>query len=67
MHEVELRQFAKESEHARLHDWRRQVLADAGYPLPLAAELACSTADLHTAVELIDRGCPADVAAAILL
>jgi hypothetical protein len=41
---------------------------EAGYPLPLAERLAQSGADLHLAVDLVDRrGCAPAVAAEILL
>jgi hypothetical protein len=63
MPEVEL----ERSEPQRVEDWRRQRLVWAGYPPELAAEVASSDADLHEAIELVRRGCPPDVAAAILI
>jgi hypothetical protein len=39
--------------------WRREQLVDSGFPLLLAARLAKdSRYDLHTLVELVERGCP---------
>jgi hypothetical protein len=48
--------------------WRAQALIRAGYPAEGAAELAARhDVDLHRAVELVENGCPADVALRILL
>lgn len=55
------------SERAKVESWRLHVLMEAGYPLPLAERLAGSEADLHRAVELVDRGCAPETAAEILL
>ena len=55
------------SERAKVESWRLHVLIEAGYPLPLAERLAGSEADLHQAVELVQRGCRPDVAVRILL
>jgi len=54
-------------ERSKVEGWRLHVLIEAGYPLQLAERLASSEADLHTAVELVGRGCTHDTAAAILL
>jgi hypothetical protein len=55
-------------ERNKVESWRLHVLMEAGYPLPLAERIAQSNADLHEAVELVDRrGCSAEVAAQILL
>lgn len=55
-------------ERAKVESWRLHVLMEAGYPLPLAEQLAQSGADLHAAVMLVsERGCRPDVAAQILL
>lgn len=54
-------------ERSKVEGWRLHVLIEAGYPLQLAERLATSEADLHTAVELVGRGCTHDTAAAILL
>jgi len=55
-------------ERAKVESWRLHVLAEAGYPLPLAERLARSNADLHEAVTLVtERGCAHELAAEILL
>jgi hypothetical protein len=54
-------------ERSKVESWRLHVLIEAGYPLPLAERLAASEADLHTAVELVGKGCTHDTAAEILL
>ncbi len=47
--------------------WRLQRLVDAGFPLPLALELAATPGtDVHALLDLVDRGCPPDLAARIL-
>jgi hypothetical protein len=47
--------------------WRREQLAQAGFPLPLAAGLAKNARyDLHALIELVERGCPPELAARIL-
>jgi hypothetical protein len=48
-------------------EWRRERLLAAGFALGLAALLAEDCAiDLHAALELVDRGCPPELAARIL-
>jgi hypothetical protein len=47
--------------------WRRAVLVHAGFDPALAAELATEAAiDLHDLLNLVDRGCPPELAARIL-
>jgi hypothetical protein len=47
--------------------WRRDRLVAAGFPLPLAAEVARdSSYDLHAVIDLVERGCPPELAARIL-
>ena len=46
--------------------WRLHVLLQAGYPLRIAERIARSDADLHKAVDMLDRGCSPVVAARIL-
>lgn len=47
--------------------WRRRRLLRAGFDAPLAERLAAdSRFDLHAVLELIDRGCPPELAARIL-
>ncbi len=55
-------------ERAKVESWRLHVLMEAGYPLPLAEQIARSSADLHDAVTLVaERGCRPETAAEILL
>jgi hypothetical protein len=51
----------------QVEGWRLSVLLDAGFPPELAELLAESNVDLHAAVELLERGCSAPLAARILL
>ncbi len=60
-------ELERESERAKVESWRLHVLIEAGYPLPLAERLAASSVDLHSAVELVERGCGHKTAAEILL
>ncbi len=47
--------------------WRRDQLVDAGFTLPLAASLARDPRyDLHALIELVERGCSAELAVRIL-
>lgn len=46
--------------------WRREQLSASAVPLPLAARLADPRYDLHALIELVERGCPPDLAARIL-
>ena len=47
--------------------WRLRRLVDAGFPVPLALELAATPGvDLHALLALLDRGCPPELAARIL-
>ena len=58
----------EESEIVRIERWRSEELERAGYDRQQAATLAARhDIDLHTAVDLLRRGCPADVALSILL
>jgi hypothetical protein len=56
-----------QDERRKVESWRLHVLMEAGYPLPLAEQLAHSEADLHAAVELVVSGCEHETAARILL
>jgi hypothetical protein len=55
------------TDREKVESWRLHVLIEAGYPLALAERLAASEADLHHAVDLLQRGCAAETAAEILL
>jgi hypothetical protein len=47
--------------------WRCMQLVDAGFPASRAAEIALDTRfDLHALIELVERGCPPDLAVRIL-
>jgi hypothetical protein len=47
--------------------WRREQLAETGFSLPLAARVANDARyDLHALIELVERGCPPELAARIL-
>jgi hypothetical protein len=56
-----------QNEREKVAGWRLHVLIEAGYPVPLAERIAHSDADLHSAVELVRRGCEPKTAAEILL
>jgi hypothetical protein len=51
---------------AEVEAWRLHVLLQAGYPLKVAERISRSNADLHQAVEMLEQGCTAHVAARIL-
>jgi hypothetical protein len=60
-------QIPETTERERIERWRAQELERAGYTLEDAAELAArSDVDLHLAVDLLERGCPAQTAVRIL-
>jgi hypothetical protein len=47
--------------------WRRERLVESGFTLPLAATIAKNARyDLHALIELVERGCPPELAARIL-
>jgi hypothetical protein len=50
-----------------VRDWRGHVLRQAGFQDALARRLAADgEVDLHDVLELVDRGCPPELAARIL-
>jgi hypothetical protein len=52
----------------RIESWRLEELERAGYTPDAATAIATRhDIDLHYAVDLIGRGCPADIALRILL
>lgn len=54
-------------EAERVTAWRFDTLADAGYPVAAAADLATNPdVDVHAAVRLLVRGCPVKTALRIL-
>lgn len=57
-----------DSELEVVERWRHEALERAGYDREAATVLALShDVDLHRAIELLQRGCPADLALQILL
>ena len=57
-----------ETELERVERWRAGELMRAGYDPAGAADLAARLdIDLHTATDLLERGCPAHLALQILL
>jgi hypothetical protein len=57
----------QEDQEAQVEAWRLHVLLKAGYPLRVAERLAKSQADLHHAVQMLERGCTPHTAARILV
>jgi hypothetical protein len=56
-----------ETEVERVERWRAEALVRAGYDATDALELAARPdVDLHDAIDLLERGCPVDVAVRIL-
>jgi hypothetical protein len=61
-------ELTTETEHERVTRWRAGELLKAGYEPQAAVELAeHPEIDLHVALELLERGCPPELAASILL
>jgi hypothetical protein len=57
-----------DSELELVEQWRHEALERAGYDHEAATVIAAShEVDLHRAVELLERGCPIDLALQILL
>ena len=57
-----------ETESERVERWRAEELMRAGFDPVAAVELAATIeVDLHSAIDLLERGCPADLAVRILL
>jgi hypothetical protein len=55
-------------ETEQIEAWRAEALERAGYGAAAAAEIAVRhDIDLHVATDLVERGCPADLALRILL
>ena len=58
----------EQSEIERIERWRAEELERAGYEPRAAGRLAVRhDVDLHAAVDLLERGCPTDLALKILL
>ena len=57
-----------ETELERVERWRAEALVRSGYDAVAAAGIAARLdIDLHTAIDLLESGCPADLAVRILL
>ena len=57
-----------ETETERIERWRYEALVRAGYEPSAARRIAArADIDLHHAVDLLERGCSAELALAILL
>lgn len=57
----------QQNESSEIRQWRRARLRRAGFEPELAAELAADERiDLHDLLDLVDRGCPPELAARIL-
>ena len=57
-----------ETESERVERWRSDELLRVGFDVETATLLAAEMAvDLHTALDMVERGCPPDLAARILL
>jgi hypothetical protein len=67
MNETELQVF-EDTELERVELWRSEELERAGFGRRAAGRLAARhDIDLHTAVQLLERGCPPELAVRILL
>jgi hypothetical protein len=61
-------QVVNETELERVEHWRAEELVRAGYDASDAVALAARhDIDLHTAVELVEQGCPHETALDILI
>jgi hypothetical protein len=60
----------KTSQEREVHEvvrWRCEQLAETGFSSPLAAEVASDARyDLHALIELVERGCPPELAVRIM-
>jgi len=57
----------QDAEAPAVIEWRTERLTEAGLPRQLARTVAADRGyDLHAVLELVDRGCPADLALRIL-
>jgi hypothetical protein len=56
-----------ETETQKVERWRAEALEHAGYAAAAALELAARPdVDLHRAIELLENGCPPELAVQIL-
>ena len=57
-----------ETEAERVERWRMEELLRVGFDVEFATLLAGEPGvDLHAAIDMVERGCPPDLAARILL
>jgi hypothetical protein len=57
-----------ETETERVERWRMEELLRVGFDVESASLVAAELAvDLHAAIDMVERGCPPDLAARILL
>jgi hypothetical protein len=57
-----------ETESERVERWRTEELLRVGFDVETATLLAAEPGvDLHTALDMVEHGCPPDLAARILL
>jgi hypothetical protein len=57
-----------ETESERVERWRTEELLRVGFDVEVATLMAMEPGvDLHAAIDLVERGCPAELAARILL
>jgi hypothetical protein len=60
-------QVQQDRENAEVAAWRRDQLAHSGFPPLLALRVALDGRyDLHALIELVERGCPPELAVRIL-
>ena len=60
-------QVHRQEESAEVTAWRRDQLEHSGFPHTLAVQVAGNGCyDLHALIELVERGCPPQLAVRIL-
>lgn len=60
------RPFRERDAAAEVREWRRRRLLDVGFPRELAEAVSVDARyDLHALLQLVDRGCPPDLAVRI--
>jgi hypothetical protein len=58
----------QEKQTLEVVSWRRDGLVHAGFSVPVATDLACDRRyDVHALIELVERGCPHELAVRILV
>ena len=66
-HVVRQESWRARDHHTDVTAWRLRRLLEAGFDVVLADELATTPGiDLHALLDLVDRGCPPDLASRIL-